>query len=1209
MDGKFKKIELYGFKSFADKHEIPFNDGITVIVGPNGCGKSNVSDSVRWVLGEQSAKQIRGHKMQDVIFCGTAKRKLMSYCEVGITFDNKDKKLFPKLEYDDVVISRKLYRSGESEYAVNKIPTRLKDIVEMLRDANMGREGYSIIGQGRVASLISAKPEDRRAIFEEAAGVAKYKQRKKEVESKLARTRENLQRVNDILHEKHKQLEPLLKQAENAKKWLEFYERLKYLEINTYIYQYDNASTAKEIINTRLNGVIEEMTLTQQKYEQAVAEYNEAMASLSSLDKEIASLRDEQLALTVDIEKQNGDKKVLGERLIHVTQELTRLENENNNLTNEIASLQSLSESGKIALAEKEAMLKISKTKVEELRGEYNRINDEIIAKEKEAEDRKSAIVNAMDKLAEIKSNMSALTAEKKGLQALVIDLGERIASYEKDFSSNDSNLKNIALEAQALRESVKTGKATLLSKKNELSSITDKINMLAIQIDDVSGKFHAAQSRRKMLTEMQDAYDGYNNSIKYLMNDAKTDKELSDRIDGEVAQLISVDETFETAIETALGNAAQNIVTKDEDAAKYIISYLKKVKYGRITFLPLTSVKPRSVGAYSKLFAQSGVYGVASDIVKYDPKYKNVVEGLLGGTVIVDDMDTAVLLAKQSGYAFKIVTLDGDVITPQGSLTGGSRKNEIGNLFSHDRELNQTKALIEKLSATGKNFISKRDSLIEKKKVLEVEIEQLSESVHVSELSLAKMDESVSKLSEIVDDKQREVALLALEQEAKQRRIEEITKDIESVSELEEIVSNAKSTATEDEESYKQEYEELKRQRDEYSEKLTEERLSYGVIDSEVATAFADIRRIEYNLENSKRRVEFNLVKIKEGKNAIIDINERLNYVGKNDQGEALKRIEVIKTQLADFDEYKSDLNVKVAKLDEDRSKLTTEVQQLQEKKAQEEYKLIRVDADIEQMQERILEEYHLEYNDCLPFKQEDYNIEEGTEEASKIKRQMSHLGNVNVDAIEQSKEVSAEYNDLNTQREDLEKAANDAEEIIKTMSEEMLTIFNTEFEKIRVNFSKIFKDLFNGGEANLEILNDSEDPLNAGIEILATPPGKDIKAKSIQLLSGGEQSLTAIAILFSILKLKAMPFCILDEIDSALDDANTSRFAKYLKRFSGETQFIVITHRKPTMELADNLYGVTMEEPGVSKIVSVKLSDAVSMADKGEKKEASNL
>lgn len=1208
MEGKFKKIELYGFKSFADKHEIPFNDGITVIVGPNGCGKSNVSDSVRWVLGEQSAKQIRGHKMQDVIFCGTAKRKLMSYCEVGITFDNKDKKLFPKLEYDDVVISRKLYRSGESEYAVNKIPTRLKDIVEMLRDANMGREGYSIIGQGRVASLISAKPEDRRAIFEEAAGVAKYKQRKKEVENKLARTRENLQRVSDILHEKHKQLEPLLKQAENAKKWLDFYERLKFLEINTYIYQYDNASSAKEIINTRLNGVIEEMTLTQQKYEKAILEYNEAMSSLSTLDKKIATLRDEQLALTVDIEKQNGDKKVLGERLIHVTQELTRLENENSNLTNEISSLQSLADAGKVSLAEKEAMLKISKSKVEELRGEYNRINDEVIAKEKDAEDRKSALVAAMDKLAEIKSNMSALCTEKKSLQAIVADLAERIASYEKEFSSNDSNLKNIALQAQALRETVEEGKANLSSKKNELSDVTDKINMLAIQIDDVSGKFHAAQSRRKLLTEMQDAYDGYNNSIKYLMNDAKTNNELSSRIDGVVAQLISVDETFETAIETALGNAAQNIVTNNEDDAKYIISYLKKAKYGRITFLPLTSVKPRSVGAYSKLFALSGCYGVASDIVKYNPKYKNVVEGLLGGTVIVDDMNTAVILAKQSGYAFKIVTLDGDVITPQGSLTGGSRKTEIGNLFSHDRELNQTKALIEKLSAMGKNFISKREALIEKKKTLESEIEALSETVHSNELSLAKMNETVSNLSEIVDDKQREFAHLALEQEAKQRRIAEITNDIESVSELEEIVSNAKNNATDDEESYKAELETLKNQRDEFSEKLTEERLSYGVIDSEVATAFADIRRIEYNLENSKRRVEFNLIKIKEGKNTIEDINERLNYVGKNDQGEALKRIEVIKTQLADFDEYKADLNVKVAKLDEERSTLTTDIQHLQEKKAQEEYKLVRVDADIEQMQERILEEYHLEYRDCLPFKQEDYNIEEGTEETAKIKRQMSHLGNVNVDAIEQSKEVSAEYNDLNSQKEDLEKAANDAEEIIKTMSEEMLTIFNTEFEKIRVNFSKIFKDLFNGGEANLEILDDSEDPLNAGIEILATPPGKDIKAKSIQLLSGGEQSLTAIAILFSILKLKAMPFCILDEIDSALDDANTSRFAKYLKRFSGDTQFIVITHRKPTMELADNLYGVTMEEPGVSKIVSVKLSDAVSMADKGVKKEVSN-
>lgn len=1204
MPGKFKKIDLYGFKSFADKHEIPFNDGVTVIVGPNGCGKSNVSDSVRWVLGEQSAKQLRGSKMQDVIFSGTEKRRSMSYCEVLLTFDNKDKTLFPSLQYDDVVISRKLYRSGESEYAVNKVPTRLKDIVEMLRDANMGREGYSIIGQGRVQALVSAKPEDRRAIFEEAAGIAKYKQRKREVENKLIRTKENLQRVTDILSEKKKQLDPLLKQAENAKKWLELHERVKHLEINTFIYQRDNASEAKRQINVKLQALCEEADARQKTYDKTIAEYDKSMQDLANVDRKIAQLRDEQLELTVDLEKQNGDKKVLRERLNNYTSEITRIEQENLALITEIGKAQSIIESGKIVFAEKKALYEITKAEVEELRANFNDANEKVIAKEKENEENKKALVSAMDKLAEIKSNMSALTAERKSLSLIVEALKEKIEVQRKEIAEQNATCSAISLQVKNIKDEAEKKNSALTEKKAELSALENTLSEVSVQLEDVTAKYHAEIARKNVLTDMQEAYDGYNNSIKYLMNDAKTNAVLKSKMDGVVAQLISVDEMFETAIETALGGAAQNIVTKNEDDAKYIIEYLKKARYGRITFLPLTSIKPRTLGGYVNLLSTPGCYGVASDIVKYDKKYSNIVSGLLGSTVIVDNMDTAVDLARKSRYGFKIVTLDGDVISTQGSLTGGSRKNEIGNLFSHDRELNKTKNLIEKLATQGKSLTEKKKSLTARKQELTREIDEIFATVHGKDIDLAKMEESVSKLAHIIDVKSRELVENELDEKTKSDRIAEITNDIESVSELENIVSNAKKTASQDEQSNKEEYERLKKTRDEFSAKLTEERLKFVNLESEVNSALNDLQRLESNVTANKERIEINNIKLSEDKALVEDINERLSYVGKNNQEDAIKRIEEIKQNLSKFDEYKTQLNLTVNTLNTSRSELTEEIQRLQEKKSQQEYMLVRVDADIEQMQEKILEEYHLEYEDCLPYKEENYNFDEGVAETSQLKKKMSYLGHINVEAIEQSKEVTKEYDELNTQKEDLEKAASDAEVIIKGMTDEMLVTFNTEFEKIRVNFIKIFKELFGGGEADLQIIEDSDDPLEYGINILASPPGKKIMSNNA--LSGGEQSLTAIAILFAILRLKPMPFCILDEIDSALDDANIGRYAKYLKRFSKETQFIVITHRKPTMEVADNLYGVTMEERGVSKIISVKLSEATTMASETNEKQA---
>ena len=1189
---KFKRIEIYGFKSFADKYEIPFGSGVTAIVGPNGCGKSNVADSIRWVLGEQSAKLLRGNSMQDVIFNGTEKRKSMSYCEVALVFDNSEK-LFPSLDYEEVVLSRKLYRNGDSEYALNRTPCRLKDIVDLLRDGGMGREGYSIIGQGRIDELLSAKPEDRRQIFEEAAGISKFKARKVDSERKLMRTRDNLTRITDILEEKSRQLEPLMKQAETARKWLDMRDSLKHHEINTYIHQYDTASQAKEVINGRLNGITEEIDLKQKSYEAAVASYNESMYDLNSIDKNINALREELLTLTVGMEKQAGDMKVLKERLSALFDRNRRLEEANEALDNRYSDTLKAVEKAKTERAERENLLDNARTEVENYRQRYLEAVEKLTRDENAAQNSKQALMEAMDRLADIKANMSRLLAERDALSSSVEENDKRIASEtellnrdETEFKELTEGLKSVAALKNELGEKLQSA----YKRNNELLA---EANETTARLDKLNEKFYTAESRRKILHEMREAYDGFAFSIRNLMNDAKKNAQLNSRIEGIVAQLISMDAKFETAIETALGQSMQNIVTRDEDAAKFIIEYLKKMKYGRITFLPMTSIRPRYLDSrFDRALKAEGVFGVASDLVRYDRKYDGIIRGLLGNTVIVNNLDTAVSLAKSTGYGFKIVTLEGDIINPFGAITGGSKKNDIANIFSHDRELKELEETVKNLTAELARLNDKKDKCATELDAVQSLIKQTQQNIHEADLQIAAKTEAKNKLASDIDARKRVVTDLVSSGNADKLRIEKINTDINSVGELEELITSKKQNAKQDDETRQKKYDQLKTSRDELQEKLTSARLAAAELESAVKTLENDIQRMQADIAAVASEIETNNEEINENKSQISTIEKGIQSDEQRDESADAKRIVQIKEKLAHFDSYKESLQEKVASVDKTRLDLMNELQTLRENKSREEMLLLKVDTDIEQMEQRVREEYNLEYEDCLAFKEENYDATKGIQETARLKRAMNALGNVNVDAIEMSKTVSEEYNELNAQKEDLEKAESDLMKIIKDLSDEMLARFSTQFAQIRSNFIKIFKELFNGGNADLELL-DSENPLEAGIEIKAQPPEK--KLQSISLLSGGEKALTAIAILFAILKLKPMPFCLLDEIEAALDDANANRFAKYLRRFSEDTQFIVITHRKPTMELADSLYGVTMEEKGVSKIVSVKLEDAV--------------
>lgn len=1193
---KLKKIEIYGFKSFADKYEIPFEGGITAIVGPNGCGKSNVADCVRWVLGEQSAKLLRGSSMQDVIFNGTEKRKSMSYCEVALVFDNREK-LFPTLDYDEVVISRKLYRSGESEYALNRTPCRLKDITEYLRDAGMGREGYSIIGQGRVDELLSAKPEDRRAIFEEAAGISKFKARKLEAERKLARTRDNLEKVSLVLDEKARMLEPLRKQAETAKKWLDLREQLKYHEINTYIHQYDTASEAKSQISGKLNEINEALSLKSQQYEQKIAAYNESMYNLNSLDKNLETLRNELLELTVGMEKQTGNMKVLQERISSFKASSERLSTENDDLGAQLGNINRDMELNRRNYARLEALVKKLLSEEEAVKTEYTNTVETLTQKESEAQFNQQSLLEAMDKLAEIKSNLSRLETEKAALEKdiesykLNLDLmREEMNVEQKNLDATQIRLKENAEEYLKFKEELKDNISRDNDILSEVSSYTDKSEKL-------SEKLIASKSRQKILNEMRTAFEGYTFSVKNLLKDSKTDSEVSGRIQGVVAQIVSMDAKFETAIETALGSAMQNIITSDEEDAKWLISYLKRKNYGRVTFLPLNAIKPRHIdSSYNAMLKSEGCYGAADQLVRYDAKFDRVIKGLLGGTVVSENMDAAIGLARKTHYAFRIVTLDGDVINPQGSITGGSRKNDIANIFSHERELKELNAALSKIQQELNDYQQKKQELVEKHEKLEERAQHIRQSLHELEIEKALKTEDEQKRQQTLGELSSEIKVTEKNSQQAEKKLASINEDLNSVGRLENLIQSKTQDSKASDQKSQQLFDLLKKSRDELQEKLTAKKMEITQAENNISNCTADYERFTARSQELKQKIDANAAEIESNKAQINDIERAIEKSATNINKIDAGRIDEIKVKLSNLDKHKLELQQNVSALDADREGLMSEIQTLRENRTKQEMLLIKVDEDIEKMQNNIFEQYQLTYETCLPFKDADYNAQEGMPLINQLRRKMAALGNINVDAIDQSRELSESYEVECSRRDDLLKAEDDMVKIIKDLSAEMLSRFETNFQQIRLNFIKIFKELFNGGTADL-ILQDSDDLLEAGIEIVAQPPEK--KLQSITLLSGGEKALTAIAILFAILRLKPMPFCILDEIEAALDDANAGRFAKYLRRFSEETQFVVITHRKPTMELADNLYGVTMEEKGVSKIVSVQLSEAVSVAE----------
>ena len=1194
----FKEIEMTGFKSFADTTKISFDGGITAIVGPNGCGKSNVSDAIRWVLGEQSSKALRGKSMQDVIFAGTEKRKKLSYCEVSLVFDNTQK--WFNIEYDEVVLTRKLYRSGESDYMINRTPCRLKDIRDILYDSGIGKDGYSIIGQGRVEEIINSKPEERRAIFEEAAGISKYKARKVETENRLVRVRDNLSRATDILTEVERRLGPLKRQSEDAKKYLELRDVLKNLEVNAYIYQFDHAAQTKQEINTKLSGYRDNLNVLTQTMEAEQAKYEKSLNEINQLDQKSNELHEQVLSKTIALEKYQSDSRLLNEQTRYLKEQIDRLSNQVNSYSLDLNQRRALVTSATAQRDEEKAKLNALYKENQDLANKHMELIDELTKSEGEKEENQRNIIDNLAKLTEIKTNLSGYMAKRDTMEENIRQDSEKLAVLESEKAELDksySSLKSFVENLQSNKD----------KKSNAVKNAEENLRSLIEQLEEMNSRIYALKSsisndtnRMNILINLQADFEGYQFAVKRLLQESKKNSTLNSAIKGVIGNIINVDSKFQNAIEVALGGSIQNIVTKDEDDAKVLINYLKETKLGRATFLPISAVKPRSLNANDRRFLNAtGCLGVASELVKTESVYRPVIESLLGSTVVCDTLDNAVNLARQSGYAFRIVTLEGDVLSPQGSMSGGSKKSNDSSLLSKENEIKTLKENIVNRTKELENLTSEYEKttakLNESKQLVQTETINLQDINNDYYTYTTKLENITARINSL----EEEIFSLKSQLKVAQNIVDDLNNKINSIDQVEMDYNVTQQKVGEFNENNRTAYEELKQKREEYLTILTESKVKIASTEEKIKALEKDIEThtLEItNIENQLSIVQKELSSQERVYNEAINLNRNKEETSKAEQ--IKQELEDLNLKRSQFDQFKKSLMDEIKDLDDRKTVLTNDIAKLNNKIFQQESNLQKVDIDIENMQERIYEEYEMTYNDCLPLKNqgEEFDIKETMTQINRVKNQITGLGYVNINAIEEYKVEGARYEEMNAQILDLQQAEEDALKIIKDLSSEMLEKFNVEFVKIQENFTKVFKELFGGGNARLELLP-SEDPLTRGVEIIAQPPGKVLQ--NITLMSGGEKTMTAIAILFAILKLKPMPFCFLDEIEAALDDANIDRYANYLKRFSNETQFIVITHRKPTMEVVDALYGVTMEEKGVSKIVSVKLAEAVKAID----------
>lgn len=1176
-----KSIEVYGFKSFANKIKFEFENGITGIVGPNGSGKSNVGDAVRWVLGEQSAKQLRGAKMEDVIFSGTELRKPHGSAYVAITLDNSDHVL--PVDYEEVTVARRVYRSGESEYLLNGAPCRLKDINNMFFDTGIGKEGYSIIGQGQVEKILSGKPDERRELFDEAAGIVKYKKNKYATEKALESEHQNLNRVNDILSELEKQVGPLEKQSEVARKYLLFKEELKNLDVNVFLMDSDRIKAAEKEHQDKLDIVSSRTEELNEQYEVIKTEYDRIDQELEQYNSKIDLAKTQETELKVAVERAEGEVKVLNQKIdsvkltdTHIAEQIRRVQEALNKQKEELRTYQEK----KAALDEK---LDSADDVVEEAKEHSQEIQDEIARLEAEIEKNKADIIEFMNENSSMKGKVARYDTLLENINYRKTQINQRYVQFKSDEMADREQYDQLQQELKELDDQVKARQEQLDQVDLKLDQSTRDTHENHELLAKLRNDYTTAKAKAESLRNITERYDGYGNSIRRVMEQ----KGRTKGIIGVVADILTVQKQYEIAVETALGGSIQNIVTEDEKTAKKLIEFLKQNKFGRATFLPLTSIQGSGVFKQKEALKENGAIGLASALVTIAPEYQAVADHLLGRILVVDHIDHAIEIAKKYNYAIRIVTLEGELLTPGGAMTGGAYKNS-SNLLGRKRELDELNKLVEE---HGRRILEEekreqelrtlRDELKEEKETISSKLQELYLSKNTNHLNLEQVNARLSEHATVF-------ASLQSESKELDTQIEEINQNKNQLYEGNKFQEQAKADCEARIAKYEEEIVEQKGLLEAANEKVSELMLEFNTIKQQDDFYIENIHRIRIDNDKLKAELDDYNLRTHGAADEIYEINQQILAIQKemDTRKEQIKKIE---EQLAADTKQKEEMTASHKESLSKREQMREELAGLDKEAYRLHAQLEKINDQFETLNNYMWEEYELTYNMALPMRKEDLNdLSALKKEVSAVKGKIKSLGDVNVNAIEDYKNVSERYEFLKNQHDDIVKAEENLKNIIAELDAAMRKQFTEKFAEIQVMFDKVFKELFGGGKGTLELVDD-EDILEAGIKINAQPPGK--KLQNMMQLSGGEKSLSAIALLFAIQSLKPSPFCLLDEIEAALDDSNVGRFANYLHKLTKETQFIVITHRKGTMEAADVLYGITMQEKGVSTLVSVNM------------------
>lgn len=1187
-----RKLEIQGFKSFADKISLDFHSGITAVVGPNGSGKSNIGDAVRWVLGEQSAKTLRGSKMEDVIFAGTEHRKPVGFAEVSLTIDNDDNYL--PVSYSEVTITRRVYRSGESEYYINKTSCRLKDIHELFLDTGIGRDGYSIIGQGRVDEILSSKSEDRRLIFEEASGIMKYKVRKQDAERKLNLTEQNLVRINDIINELESQLEPLREQSEAAKKYLTLRENLKELEVNVYLNNIDKLKEKIKEYEIQFKDIRDNIEAEERRLRSITTQNQQKTELLKKLDEHITEARGKFYLIEANLEKNSSEVKLKNEKINSLNTNIVRIKEENSEISSKLELLNTEEKNRQKKIEYLNGQYSDFSKKLEKYQAELDGILSTLDESERQIEMLKSGIMDKLDIQSDKRTQINNIKNHIENLRKRQNSIGTEVYSLKLEKDKDNMKKEDLIESIRNTSILIKHSSEKINELNNEKTELKGTLSDLEKQHGNIRTDIQVKTSRHKMLKDMENSMEGYSRSVKEVMTACRQSPELGKGIHGTIAQLVEVDKKYETAIEMTLGSALQNIVTSSEDDAKKAIEFLKRNRVGRATFLPITSVKGKRLddNTLRRLESCQGFCGVASDLVTSDSAYNGIVLNLLGRVVVTENLDSGISIARKFGYTFRIVTLEGDILSTSGSMSGGSNDHRSSGILSRSREISELENIIEGLKKDEIKYGAKINDVRQMLLEIDTEFNEYSNKLRDNELIKTRDENHLQMIEDNLRKTDAKIGMLINDKEkmAKQEQetlLEQQKYEVE-LEAIETDISETKAVIAEHQEKFKAD----QTVRDDLHQEITDFKISVNSITESIQSVTENLDRIKGEREALTRSHTRKQEEINKANNEIELLKQEIN--GLDSSTRSLQNEKTGKTLEIDrLVEEKKVLEEESTDFIEKLNTTNKTIHLLHEEYNRVDIKKAKAEAEMKSIQDRMWDEYELTYSNAVELKKEIENISEAQRNISEYRAQIKALGPVNVSSIDEYIKTKERFEFMSVQKNDMEQAKDKLHKIIHEMVQVMKKQFVEQFKLINENFGIVYKELFGGGKAEL-IISDEDNVLESGIEIEVQPPGK--KLQNMMLLSGGERAFTAIALLFAILRLKPTPFCLLDEIEAALDDANVYRFGEYLKKYSHNTQFIMVTHRKGTMESADTMYGVTMQEHGVSKVVSMKMGELAS-------------